>query len=204
MALNSKWQILGAHGVWIDFTDATNSFINKELNDGTRVIVYRFSPASKEYEYSLDVTTMKQINTDTNKERKVRCVSGIPSTWTYDGKALSVDDNVILNDALAAGEQSAMNLSISKDLDINAMMAYGILVQKLVLPDPPEDPNHMCPVCYQSKNLTSMLLPCRHVLCRACARRISNINNICPLCRGIIQSVYILDKQQPVPIFTDK
>lgn len=206
MALHSKWQVLGPDAVWVDFDDATNALINNELQNESRVIVYRFSPpgaGGNEYEYSLDVIHMKQINTDTGVERKVRCVSGIPAVWTYNGQALSDGDNAIINGYFAARQSTVSGLSVGQDLNIDEMMAYDILVQKLILPEPTQDTKHMCPVCYGSARLNAML-PCGHVICYNCLPRIVSGTSKCPTCRAAFERCRVINLQGSTGRFIDR
>jgi len=51
-----------------------------------------------------------------------------------------------------------------------------------------EELENECPVCFEDTDLAE-LLPCEHQCCRPCADHIQNLDNLCPLCRGEIQSI---------------
>ena len=66
----------------------------------------------------------------------------------------------------------------------------------------PEDPDHLCPICFESRNLVAMILPCRHVVCMGCARKLQSTSGKC-WCRGQIKYVHVLSGEFR-PIFADR
>tara|TARA_B100000780_G_C20761810_1_gene302586 strand:- start:8 stop:442 length:435 start_codon:yes stop_codon:yes gene_type:complete len=113
-----RWQYIGDHGHWYDFSADVNSTINTELENGTTIITYIIAP----FTYALDISSMTQMNTDTSTPRRVRCISGIPSKWTRNGTELSDTDGALVNDALSS-KSSHVQLSSGESININWEMA---------------------------------------------------------------------------------
>jgi len=63
-----------------------------------------------------------------------------------------------------------------------------VIVEREVAPEEAEREEDACVVCFENK-ITHMCIPCSHfVLCGLCALQVKEDTNICPVCRGAIDT----------------
>jgi hypothetical protein len=178
--------------------------------------------------YEIDLVQMTQTNVNTGFSRAIRCTeiaagSDFECSWQWldDQQDWQVFAPAHASEIAAAFSQGSTSVDITfpngsvYEIDFESMrqtnkasgfsrpMRQEITLSDAAIAAQPEDPDHMCPVCYESRNLTAMLLPCRHVLCTRCAKRVQGMSNKCPMCRAEIQYIFNLGTSF-TPVFSDK
>lgn len=211
-------------GGWRRYDDHIIAQIEQAIRDGTGEV--RFTVGSNGYIINLE--QMTQTNVNSGFSRAINCRwcpadSDFEVEWFWqddDGSWKQFNDahSAVMNELLHKDMSSAditlpngavYELNIEELTQTNKATGYSRRIHQQVrltedaAAAQPQDPDHQCPICYESRNLTAMILPCRHVLCMGCARRVQGTSNKCPMCRGPIQFIYNL-AQGFTPRFTDK
>lgn len=102
---------------------------------------------------------------------------------------------VIHNQAFNLGDVDGVNTPdtlISNDLPVDLTIPYDNVPQRQIERTESNSfdvRSQECPICF-ANICNRVLITCRHMFCQICVERVLNGGNqICPLCRSIIQDV---------------
>lgn len=208
---------------WKEYDDHTVRAIEACIRDGSMQVRVTFGS----HAYIIDVDTMMQTNVTSQFRRMIKCLE-IASGSDFECSWMWLDDQrewqvypepyaSEINSAFLEGETSVditFPVRGVYDIDFELLVQRSRrsaftrrIQQRIALTDAavagqPEDPDHLCPICFESRNLVAMILPCRHVVCMGCARKLQATSGKC-WCRGQIKYVHVLSGEFR-PIFADR
>ena len=204
---------------WREYDDHMVREIENCIRDGTMEVRMTFGAN----EYVIDLDTMTQTNVFSQFKRMIKCSEIAPgSDFECSWQWLDQNDWQVFTPAYMSQINTAfLQKETSVDVTYSNGFVYEVNFERMVqtnktsgftrrirqhitlsdaaMANQPEDPDHQCPICMESTNLDAMILPCCHVVCRRCAKRLE-MSGKC-WCRGPIRYVQI---GRVRPIFADR